>query len=157
MLSRYFCAYHIERMTTCEYAASGYWAETMRRGTQAYFECRLDEAYGCLNAAMEVAYLHTGRPQSGFFEAIHLLKPASLLLQILVYDRRYNEAIVLLSRLSDIEMVDDSEQAAELAEFLAQHYQYVEAAEREVLGVARGVGENSSATCSHDRRSHMVH
>lgn len=100
MKATYFCAYHAERLKACESEAFRHWGEMMRRGVQAYAECRLDAAELYLGAALEIALLRRECCENGLFAALHILKPAQFLVELFLLDRQPHKVEELMTRIN---------------------------------------------------------
>ena len=96
MRSPYLCAYHAERLKACESEAFRYWGEMMRRGVQAYVECRFDAAVLYLGTALEIGLLRQRCQLNGLFEGLHIQKPVEFLVELLKIDRQYHQVNELL-------------------------------------------------------------
>lgn len=96
MRTPYLCAYHVERLKACESEAFRYWGEMMRRGVQAYVECRFEAAVLYLGTALEIGLLRHRCELNGLFESLHILKPVEFLVELLKVDRQYHEVNELL-------------------------------------------------------------
>lgn len=100
MRSKYFCAYHSEKMETYETEAYRYWMEVMRRGVQSYAKCRSESAHIYLHTAMDIGLLRQKCKKNGVFEELHITKPAEFLIQLYIADDNINGALELLSYIS---------------------------------------------------------
>lgn len=100
MRSPYLCAYHAERLKACESEAFRYWGEMMRRGVQAYVECRFDAAVLYLGTALEIGLLRQRCQLNGLFEGVHIQKPVEFLVELLKIDRQYQQVNELLDYVS---------------------------------------------------------
>ena len=100
MRSKYFCAYHSEKMKTYETEAYRYWMEVMRRGVQSYAKCRSESAHIYLHTAVDIGLLRQGCKRNGVFEELHIIKPAEFLIQLFIADDNFNGAHELLSHIS---------------------------------------------------------
>lgn len=100
MKSPYLCAYHAERLKACESEAFRYWGEMMRRGVQAYVECRFDAAVLYLGTALEIGLLRQRCQLNGLFEGLHIQKPVEFLVELLKIDRQYHQINELLNYVS---------------------------------------------------------
>lgn len=101
MKTPYLCAYHAERLKACESEAFRYWGEMMRRGVQAYVECRFDAAVLYLGTALEIGLLRQRCELNGLFESLHILKPVEFLVELLKVDRQYQEVNKLLEYVAE--------------------------------------------------------
>lgn len=126
MKSAYFCAYHAERLKACESDAFRHWAEMMRRGAQAYIECRFEAANLYLGAALDIGLLRQTCGENGLFSALHVMKPAEFLLEVQLLEQRHSDAEATLRRISAIADPDGDWLMLQLVNFLAQAYQRVE-------------------------------
>mgnify|MGYP000856140131 CR=1 FL=1 len=100
MRSKYFCAYHSEKMKTYETEAYRYWMEVMRRGVQSYAKCRSESAHIYLHTALDIGLLRQRCKRNGVFEELHITKPAEFLIQLFIADDNVNGAFDLLSYIS---------------------------------------------------------
>lgn len=100
MRSKYFCAYHSEKMETYEAEAYRYWMEVMRRGIQAYTKCRSESAHIYLQTAMDIGLLRQQCKKNDMFEELHIIKPAEFLIQLYIADDNIHGAFELLSHIS---------------------------------------------------------
>lgn len=103
MNTRYFCAYHAERIKACETHALRCWVEMMRRGVQAYTECRLEAAQIYLGSALDIGLLRFTCAENNLFEEIHLTKPADFIIELRLSDADYGTARDVLNRISDVD------------------------------------------------------
>lgn len=97
MRSPYLCAYHAERLKACESEAFRYWGEMMRRGVQAYVECRFDAAVLYLGTALEIGLLRQRCQLNGLFKGLHIQKPVEFLVELLKIDGQYHQVNELLN------------------------------------------------------------
>ena len=100
MRSKYFCAYHSEKMKTYETEAYRYWMEVMRRGVQSYAKCRSESAHIYLHTAVDIGLLRQKCERNGIFEETHITKPAEFLVQLFIADDNLNGAHNFLSHIS---------------------------------------------------------
>ncbi len=143
MKSPYFCAYHAQRMKNHESEALRYWIDMMRRGTQAYVECRIDAANIYLGSALDIALIRKTCEKNEFFNDMHFCKPAEFLIKLMLIENRFNEAIVILSRLSSASQTQTNINERELTHFLEKHYENIEIAEKEYM-TRRAWGSNDT-------------
>ncbi len=137
MKTTYFCAFHAERMKAYEGEAIQHWTQMMRRGTQAYSECRIDAARIYLGSAMEIGLLRHSCPKSMFFDDMHLTQPLSFLIELLILDESFDEAIYVLSKISTAINERRADPRSELLEVLANHYSRVEISEKKHMTQVR--------------------
>ena len=100
MKTTYFCAYHAERLKACESEAFRHWGEMMRRGVQAYVECRMDAAGLYLGTALEIGLLRRECNENGVFAVLHILKPAQFLVELFLLDRQQRKVEELINKIS---------------------------------------------------------
>ncbi len=129
-MSHSLCAYHAAQMTLCESQAVKYWGEMMNGAMQAYVNCRVDKAYLYFEVALDVADLRAACSKNNVFSAAHITKPAEFLLQLLILESRFDQAIKLLSRLAAIKVETLlGHSCGNLSSFLEKQYEKVELAE----------------------------
>ncbi len=138
MKTTYFCTFHAERMMAYEGEAIQYWTQMMRRGTQAYSECRIDAARIYLGSAMEIGLLRHSCVKSMFFDDMHLTQPLSFLIELLILDESFDEAIYILSKISTAINERRTVPDSGLLEVLANHYSRVEISEKKHMTQVRG-------------------
>lgn len=135
MKPRYLCAYHAERIRASEQHACHSWLELMRRGTLAYAECRVEAAQIYLGAALDIALLRLACQGNKLFTALHLSKPLEFMIELLVVEGCFNQAMKLLSKISSaLDQSPDNSMIDELVGCLAQHYQRVSNHEKTAAG-----------------------
>lgn len=100
MNNQYVGAYDTARMRAYESEACRCWSEMMRRGIQAYNDCRMEAADIYLHCAFDIALLRNTCNKNGIFKKIHTTKPAELLLKLMLIEENYNKAAGLLSCLA---------------------------------------------------------
>lgn len=137
MRSQYFCAYHSEKMKSCESEAIRQWSQLMQRGVKAYSECRIDAAQIYLGSAFDIAHLRSDCEKNGVFSEMHLLKPVEFLLQIYLMTDLFDEAYQVLHRISAVsdKNKDFFTHGAEV--FLGDNYERLEVAEKTFFGSAK--------------------
>lgn len=126
MKSEYFCVYHAERLKACESDAYRHWAEMMRRGTQAYVECRFEAANLYLGAALDIGLLRHGCAENGLFSVFHVMKPAEFLLEVQLLEQRHDDAETVLGKISAIVDPEGDWLMLQLVNFLMKAYERVE-------------------------------
>ena len=122
MKAQYFCAYHTERLRACESDSFRHWTEMMRRGVQAYSECRFEAANLYLGAALDIGLLRHCCEENGLFTTLHIMKPAEFLLEMQLLDQRHDAAEDMLDRISAITRPDKDWLISQLMNFLAEGY-----------------------------------
>lgn len=151
MRSPYLCAYHAERLKACESEAFRYWGEMMRRGVQAYVECRFDAAVLYLGTALEIGLLRQRCQLNGLFAGVHIQKPVEFLVELLKIDRQYQQVNELLDYVSkqvdSVAKQADSVADITLANFLNRSFIVVNNASANLQNIpyATGVLNVSSA------------
>lgn len=126
MKSAYFCALHAERLKACESDAYRHWAEMMRRGAQAYSECRFDAANLHFGAALDIGLLRQGCEENGLFTELHIMKPAEFLLEAQLIEQCYGAAESMLDKISTFTHPDKDRLTSQLMNFLGEGYARVE-------------------------------
>ncbi len=92
----HLCHHHVTVLQCCEDEARKYWSETMRRGAQAFTQCRWDAARIYLGAAYEIGLIRKAVPHNDFFDDMHIVKPLKFMLTILLADNAWNSALKLI-------------------------------------------------------------
>lgn len=133
MKYKYFCQAHADRMHTSEGVAVRAWTDTIRRGMKAYVECRSDTAYIYLYSAMEIGLLRYKCEKNDFFNSTHLAKPLEFLIELLLVEANFNEAVVLLSKISVAINEASRTSSTEFDEVFEKHYQRIEICEKQHL------------------------
>lgn len=133
MKTTYFCAYHADRIRTCEQSAMGSWNEMMRRGRLAYTECRTDDAHVYFGSATEIALLRYTGSSNRYFGDTHITKPIEFLVELLILENNFNQATALLSQILDIVSAETNTVNGKLRESLAQLSTYIKNAEKQHL------------------------
>lgn len=126
----HFCPQHAEQLRRSEQHALNAWIEVMRRGMQAYGACRMDAARIYLGSATEIALIRQRSAHNAFFGDTHLLKPLAFLIEVLILEERFEEAVALLSTVSAAMKYKAFHGTPAIADALAEHYERVELAEK---------------------------
>jgi hypothetical protein len=103
----------------------------MQLGVQHYAHCRIDQAGVYLHSALELALLRFECQNNQYFQNIQLSKPLDFLMQLLVTEERYDEANLLLTKITDIVVHGNCDQL--LLDSLEAHYRQLEKSERHHL------------------------
>lgn len=137
MNTRYFCAYHAERIRESEPHALRCWVEMMRRGMQAYTECRIEAAQIYLGSALDIGLLRHTCAHNTVFGEIHLTKPADFIIELRLSEADHEAALSLLNKIADVS--ETSERNSEKTGNHLQDYINKQRARREFSkGVAPG-------------------
>jgi hypothetical protein len=126
MKSAYFCAYHAERLKACESDAYRHWAEMMRRGAQAYVECRFDAANLYFGTALDIGLLRQECSENGLFSVLHIMKPGEFLVNLQLLEQRHEDAEATLDKISAVADPQGDWSMLQLVNFLAKAYKRVE-------------------------------
>ncbi len=129
MQSRYFCAFHAEKLKQCEAQAIGSWSQMMHRGVHAYAEHRASEALIYLGTALEIGILRSHCPTNDIFCSMQLLKPAEFLIEIMLSHDHYENANALLCDIGDRASIELN-QSSPLKEGISKLFARVETAEK---------------------------
>ena len=130
MKTKYFCPYHMAKIKKSEHNAINAWTELMRRGGQAYAECRTESASIYLGAAIEVALLRIESHPNGCFHIEHTLKPLDMLLELYLVESSFDHAIITLSKISEALSTQNIENKTDYLRQLEKYYERLEEAER---------------------------
>lgn len=137
MQTPHFCAYQAERIKACGAVALRCWAETMRRGVQAYTACRMETAQIYLGSALDIGLLRYSCRDNLTFNDFHLSKPAEFLLELHLVNDEYGLAIAQLSKISSVIYDGEQQPSRQLLDQMAKLYTRVELCEREYKQVTR--------------------
>ena len=154
MRSKYFCAYHSEKMKTYETEAYRYWMEVMRRGVQSYVKCRSESAYIYLHTAMDIGLLRQRCEENGIFEELHITKPAEFLIQLFIADDNFKEAFTLLSCISSKTQSTVVKINNSLLHFLNESHKTITAAEQSYTQNTNRTRTYVSTEISHQKIMH---
>ncbi|WP_086929908.1 hypothetical protein [Agarilytica rhodophyticola] len=137
MKYKYFCQSHADRMIECEGIAMRAWTDTMRRGMKAYIECRSETAYVYLHSSMEIGLLRYKCKKNQFFNNTHIIKPLEFLIELLLVENNFNEAIVLLSKMSNAINDSSDRSIEEFDNVYERYYKRIETCEKQYFSDAK--------------------
>lgn len=133
MISKFFCAYHAQRMRSDEQEAYRCWNQMMHRGAKAYAECRIEAANIYLGSALEVALIRAQSKSQKIFSEMHISKPVAFLVELFVAQDKFDICNVLLKRVSE----HAEQQYGESKSFqsaISELYVRIESAEKAFFG-----------------------
>ena len=96
----YLCPHYIAQFEGSEMEALSFWVETMRRGSKAYSECRMEAAVTYLTTALEVGLLRSHTPLNHYFSPLHTIKPVEFLLETYVAEDDRQGAVRLIQKVT---------------------------------------------------------
>ncbi len=133
MSSRFFCAYHMERMKQCESEAYRNWSHMMHRGVKAYVDCRVEAARIYLGSALDIAMLRDQCENNRAFTETQIIKPVEFLVELAIAQDQFDAGIQLLTAItkSNSSALLDS---GSFQDALAKLFTRIEAAEKTFFG-----------------------
>ena len=94
----HFCCYHLDVMRKSESEAHRSWNGNMRRGSEAYVECKTQAACIYLGAAHEAALLRSQCDGNEWFGYEQIIQPMNLIFELLMTEDAFTDAHYLIEK-----------------------------------------------------------